>query len=80
MAGVLTMMPNLVLREGARRCTQGKGGRGPLDPDVVAKVLELTAGETQVAVWLAEGKSVRERGCTAIGITLGCSPSPSGTG
>ena len=27
---------------------------------MVATTLELTPGETQVAVWLAEGKSVRE--------------------
>ena len=36
------------------------GRQHRVDPDVVAKVLELTAGETQVAVWLAEGKSVRD--------------------
>ncbi|MXX76775.1 MAG: helix-turn-helix transcriptional regulator [Holophagales bacterium] len=31
-----------------------------IDPQVVATTLELTPGETQVAVWLAEGKGVRE--------------------
>ncbi len=31
-----------------------------VDPDLVARTLELTPAETQVAVWLAEGKSVRE--------------------
>lgn len=31
-----------------------------IDPEVVARTLELTPGETQVAVWLAEGKGVRE--------------------
>lgn len=31
-----------------------------VDPQVVATTLELTPGETQVAVWLAEGKGVRE--------------------
>ena len=36
------------------------GRQHRVDPDVVAKVLELTAGETRVAVWLAEGKSVRD--------------------
>ena len=36
-------------------------GRQPrLDPDLVAMTLELTPAETQVAVWLAEGKSVRD--------------------
>ena len=36
----------------------GRGHR--VDPDLVATTLELTPGETQVAVWLAEGKTVRE--------------------
>ena len=31
-----------------------------VDPDLVARVLELTPAESQVAVWLAEGKSVRD--------------------
>ena len=31
-----------------------------VDPDLVATTLELTPAETQVAVWLAEGKTVRE--------------------
>ncbi|MCY4616564.1 MAG: helix-turn-helix transcriptional regulator [Chloroflexi bacterium] len=31
-----------------------------VDPDLVARTLELTPAEAQVAVWLAEGKSVRE--------------------
>ena len=31
-----------------------------VDPDVVAMTLELTPAETQVAVWLAEGKGVRD--------------------
>ena len=35
------------------------GGRHRINPEVVAKTLELTPGETRVAVWLAEGKSVR---------------------
>ena len=36
------------------------GRRHRIHPEVVAATLELTPGETQVAVWLAEGKSVRE--------------------
>ena len=36
------------------------GRRHRVDPDLVAKTLELTPSETQVAVWLAEGKSVRD--------------------
>lgn len=36
------------------------GRRHRIDPEVVATTLELTPGETQVAVWLAEGKGVRE--------------------
>ena len=35
------------------------GRRHRIDPEVVAATLELTPGETQVAVALAEGKSVR---------------------
>ena len=36
-------------------------GRHPrINPDLVATTLELTPAETQVAVWLAEGKSVRD--------------------
>ena len=31
-----------------------------INPDLVATTLELTPAETQVAVWLAEGKSVRD--------------------
>ncbi len=36
------------------------GRRHRISPEVVAATLELTPGETQVAVWLAEGKSVRD--------------------
>ena len=36
------------------------GRRHRIDPEVVATTLELTPGETKVAVWLAEGKGVRE--------------------
>ena len=36
------------------------GRRYPINPEVVATTLDLTPGETRVAVWLAEGKSVRE--------------------
>ena len=36
------------------------GRRHRIDPQVVATTLELTPGETQVAVGLAEGKGVRE--------------------
>ena len=36
------------------------GRRHRISPEVVATTLELTPGETQVAVWLAEGKSVRD--------------------
>ena len=38
------------------------GRRPSFDPDLVARTLELTTTETQVAVWLAEGKSVRDIG------------------
>ena len=31
-----------------------------INPDLVATTLELTPAETQVAVWLAEGNSVRD--------------------
>ena len=44
------------------------GRRQRVDPDVVARTLELTPAETQVAVWLAEGKTVREM-AEATGIT-----------
>ena len=36
------------------------GRRGRLDPTQVAEALGLTPGESQVAVWLAEGQTVRE--------------------
>ena len=36
------------------------GGRHRVDPDLVATTLQLTLAETRVAVWLAEGKSVRD--------------------
>ena len=36
------------------------GRRHHINPEVVATTLELTPGETRVAVWLAEGRSVRE--------------------
>ena len=36
------------------------GRRQRVNPDLVAMTLELTPAETQVAVWLAEGKSVRD--------------------
>ena len=36
------------------------GGRHRVDPDLVATTLQLTPAETRVAVWLAEGKSVRD--------------------
>ena len=46
-------------------------GRHPrLDPDVVARTLGLTPAESQVAVWLADGKSVRDM-ATATGLTEG---------
>ena len=35
------------------------GYRHRIDPETVATTLDLTPGETQVAIWLAEGKSVR---------------------
>ena len=46
-------------------------GRHPrLDPDVVTRTLGLTPAESQVAVWLADGKSVRDM-ATAMGLTEG---------
>ena len=36
------------------------GGGGRIDPDLVARTLDLTPGESQVAAWLAEGKTVRD--------------------
>ena len=36
------------------------GRQHRINPDLVATALELTPAETQVAVWLAEGKSVRD--------------------
>ena len=36
------------------------GHRGHIDPGLVAETMGLTPGESQVAVWLAEGKSVDE--------------------
>ena len=36
------------------------GRRHRVDPQLVAKTLDLTPAETQVAVWLAEGRSVRD--------------------
>ena len=36
------------------------GRQHRINPDLVAKTLELTPAETQVAVWLAQGKSVRD--------------------
>ena len=46
-------------------------GRHPrLDPDVVARTLGLTPAESQVAVWLADGKSVRDI-ALATGLTEG---------
>ena len=36
------------------------GRQHRVNPDLVATTLELTPAETRVAVWLAEGKSVRE--------------------
>ena len=38
------------------------GRRHRINPDLVATTLELTPAETQVAVWLAEGNSVRRHG------------------
>ena len=35
------------------------GRQHRVDPDVVAGTLQLTPTESQLAVWLAEGKSVR---------------------
>ncbi len=36
------------------------GRRHPINPNLVAKTLELSPAESRVAVWLAEGKSVRD--------------------
>ena len=36
------------------------GSQHRVDPDLVARTLGLTPMESQVAVWLAEGKSVRD--------------------
>lgn len=36
------------------------GGRMRIDPELVAATLELTPTESRVAVWLAEGKTVRD--------------------
>ena len=46
-------------------------GRHPrLDPDVVTRTLRLTPAESQVAVWVADGKSVRDI-ALATGLTEG---------
>ena len=45
-------------------------GRHRVDPDLVATTLDLTPGESRVAVWLAEGKSVHEM-AQATGLTRG---------
>ena len=46
-------------------------GRWPrIDPGLVATTLGLTPAESRVAVWLAEGKSVRDM-ATATGLTEG---------
>ena len=44
------------------------GCRHRIDPGLVARVLGLTPAESQVAVWLAEGRSVREM-AAARGVT-----------
>ena len=31
-----------------------------LDPDLVARILDLTPSESHIAVWLAEGRTVRD--------------------
>ena len=46
------------------------GRQHRVDPDLVARTLELTRAESQVAVWLAEGKSVRDM-AEATGYTEG---------
>ena len=46
------------------------GGHLRLDPDVVTRTLGLTPAEGQVAVWLADGKSVRDIALTT-GLTEG---------
>ena len=45
------------------------GQRSRIDPGVVAKVLGLSLAESQIAVWLAEGQTVREI-ATATGRTV----------
>ena len=49
------------------------GRQHRVNPDVVARTLELTSTERQVAVWLAEGKSVRDM-AEATGRTEGRHP------
>ena len=46
------------------------GRQRHVNPDVVARTLELTPMESQVAVWLAEGKSVHDM-AEATGRTAG---------
>ena len=46
------------------------GSRRRIDPGLVARTLGLTQAESQVAVWLAEGKSVRDM-AEARGLTEG---------
>ena len=46
------------------------GGHLRLDPDVVTRTLGLTPAESQVAVWVADGKSVRDI-ALATGLTEG---------
>ena len=46
------------------------GRRHRVDPQLVARTLDLTPAETQVAVWLAEGRSVRDM-AEATGYTEG---------
>ena len=45
------------------------GSRHRIDPGLVAGVLGLTPAESRVAVWLAEGRSVREM-AAARGVTV----------
>ena len=45
------------------------GKRSRIDPGLVAKALGLTLAESQIAVWLAEGRTVREI-ATATGRTV----------
>ena len=63
------------LDDGARRVAalvlMVEPGRWPrIDPGLVATTLGLTPAESQVAVWLAEGKRVRDM-ATATGLTEG---------